>query len=112
MESDAARLGRYGSIWAAQTVVYTAPTGTFFCAFTALSATVFASLGFDNGTTFVVSPGSVAATNTNCTFAGASSTLAQGIPAGCTIYGMWTSFRLTSGAVIAYKVASKAYAFG
>ena len=105
MDSDAARLGRYGSIWVAQTTSYTAPTGTFFCAFTILSATIFTSLGLDA----VPSPGSVAATNTNCTFAGASSTLAQAIPAGTTIYGMWTSFKLASGAVIAYKVASKFY---
>jgi hypothetical protein len=106
MDSDASRLGRYGSIWAAQTAAYTAPTGTFFCAFTFVSATIFTSLT-GNG---VASPGSVAATNTNTTFAGASSTLAgMSIPAGCTIYGMWTAFQLASGSLIAYKVASNFY---
>jgi hypothetical protein len=30
-------------------------------------------------------------------------------PAGSTIYGMWTSWTLASGGIIAYKVASKWY---
>jgi hypothetical protein len=108
MESDASRLGRYGSIWVAQTTSYTAPTGTFFCAMTFVSATIFASLGLDA----VPYPGSVGAT-VNTTFAGASSGLAgMTFPAGCTIYGMWTSIHLTSGALIAYKVASKFYQAG
>ena len=105
MESDAGRLGRYGSVWVAQTTSYTAPTGTFFCAFTFVSATIFTSLGLDA----VPYPGTAAAT-VNTLFAGASSTLAgMSFPAGSTIYGMWTSFTLASGSLIAYKVASKFY---
>ena len=109
MESDAGRLGRYGSVWVAQTTAYTAPTGTFFCAMTFISATIFASLGI----AAVPYPGTVAAT-VNTTFAGASSTLPNmgSFPAGCTIYGMWTSMHLSSDSLIAYKVASTDYKHG
>lgn len=106
MESDALRLGRYGSIWCKDTVAYTAPTGTFFCAFYFTEASVFTSLGL----AAVASPGSVAATNTNCTVASASTTLASfSFAAGSYLYGMWSSFTLASGGCIAYKVASKWY---
>jgi hypothetical protein len=32
--------------------------------------------------------------------------------AGQTIYGMWTTFQLQSGAMVAYKVSSKDFAHG
>ena len=108
MDSDATRLGRYGAIWCKDTVAYVAPTGTFFCSFMFTEATVFASLGFYNAATKTPSPGSVAATNTNCTVSSASTALISlTFPAGGQIYGMWTYFTLQSGGVIAYKVASK-----
>jgi hypothetical protein len=114
MDSDAARLGRYGSVWCKDLLQHTATTGTFYCAFLFPEATVFGSLGFFNGATYTPSPGTVAAVNTNCTFAGGSSVLASmSFAAGTIIYGMWTSFALASGSCIAYKVASKAaYANG
>ena len=106
MESDALRLGRYGSIWCKDTVAYTAPTGTFFCAFYFTEASVFTSLGV----AAVAVPGSAAAPNTNCTFASASSTLASmTFPAGSYLYGMWSSWTLASGGLVAYKIASKWY---
>jgi hypothetical protein len=96
VDSDSSGMGRYGSIWVAQTSAYTAPTGTFFSAFTFLSATVFATL-----------------TMYNAGMASASSALvSMTFAAGQTIYGMWTTFQLQSGAMVAYKVSSKDFAHG
>ena len=96
MDSDAARLGRYGSIWCAQTELYTPPTGIMFCAMTFLSNTIFATATFFNQ-----SMASASSTFVSMTFA-----------KGQTIYGLWTSFQLVRGALIAYKVKSKDYAYG
>lgn len=113
MDSDAGRLGRYGSIWCKDTLTYSAPTGTLFCAFFFTEASVFTSLGCWHGSgTIVASPGSVAA-SWKSTVASASTVLASfTFPAGSTIYGMWTTWQLASGGVIAYKVASPDYAHG
>ena len=105
MESDAARLGRYGSIWCKDTVAYTAPTGTFFCAFFFTEATIFTSLGIASTTV----PGSAAATINTVLSSNSTAFASLQFPAGSTVYGMWSSFKLASGGLVAYKVASKYY---
>ncbi len=103
MDTQRRNLGEFGSVWCKDTVAYTAPTGTFFHALFFTEASVFTSLGI----AAVVSPGSAGSTE-KCLFASASSTLASmTFPAGSTIYGLWTSWTLASGGLIAYKTGSK-----
>lgn len=103
MDTQRRNLGEFGSVWCKDTVAYQAPTGTFFHAIFFTEATVFASLGI----AAVESPGSSTSTEKTL-FASASSTLASmTFPANSTIYGLWTSWTLASGGLIAYKTGSK-----
>ena len=82
MNSTARDLGAYGALMCTNT---TAQTGTWF-AITCFSATVFATL-----------------TELGVTRAGTIASVV--FPAGCTIWGAFTNFTLTSGSLRAYTTA-------
>lgn len=76
--------GMIGSKAITGTSVVTPADGYYFCAITAMAATVVASQGDVSG-------------STNATLSGITS-----IPAGVTIYGKFSSITLTSGQAIGY----------
>lgn len=114
MYVDSIRLGKYGSIWCKDTLQYNTPSGTFVYCFHFTEATVFTSLGFASaGATLGQRSPDSSGSNWNTKFASASSVLASmTFAAGDTIYGMWTSWKLASGGLIAYKDALPAIATG
>ena len=99
-EAQNATMGQAGAVYENSTTAISAPTGK-----------VFVAIQFVEDTSFNATNGLVAEDDTFWpnTQSGATS-IASGdvvdtpvvFPAGMTIYGRWTSFILTDGAVIAY----------
>ena len=81
MQLEPKSFGEYGGVFVNNTTKTDAPYGTFFYVIQCITDTVFSAM-VDN----------ISGTMTGVTF-----------PAGTTIYGLTSSFTLTSGSVIAYK---------
>lgn len=81
-EFNAKMFGQKGSVLTSATTTQTGP----FCAIQLITACVFADLTAD----------------ANSPIVGSGTAIALSLPAGLTIFGKITSFKLTSGQVIAY----------
>ena len=104
-EAQNAGLGQLGSIFVTGTAAATAALGVFV-AITFLEDTVFDSdaegLVAEDNELWPNSVGDADATTTKISAANGDNTDTETFPRGVTIYGRWTSFKLTSGKVIAY----------
>ena len=99
-ESQNVGLGQAGSIFVSGTSAVTCKNGVF-TAITFLEDTVFANDGL-TAEELQLYP-SDTGTGTDISTSNGAAIDGETFPAGVTIYGRWTSFKLSSGLVIAYR---------
>ena len=99
-EAQNASLGQAGSIFVSGTSEVTCKNGVFV-AITMLEETVFANDGLtaENLQKYPSDTG----TGTDISTSNGAAIDGETFPKGVTIYGRWTSFKLSSGLVIAYR---------
>ena len=99
-EAQNASLGQAGSIFVSGTSEVTCKNGVFV-AITMLEETVFANDGLtaENLQMYPSDTG----TGTDISTSNGAAIDGETFPKGVTIYGRWTSFKLSSGLVIAYR---------
>ena len=99
-EAQNAALGQAGSIFVSGTSAITCKNGVFV-AITFLENTVFANDGLtaEESEKYPSDTG----TGTDISSANGAAIDGESFPKGVTIYGRWTSFKLASGLVIAYR---------
>ena len=99
-EAQNASLGQAGSIFVSGTSEVTCKNGVFV-AITMLEETVFANDGLTAESSEMYP--SDTGTGTDISTSNGAAIDGETFPKGVTIYGRWTSFKLASGLVIAYR---------
>ena len=99
-EAQNASLGQAGSIFVSGTSAVTCKGGAFV-AITMLEETVFANDGLTAESSEMYP--SDTGTGTDISASNGAAIDGETFPKGVTIYGRWTSFKLSSGLVIAYR---------
>ena len=99
-EAQNASLGQAGSIFVSGTSEVTCKNGVFV-AITMLEETVFANDGLTAESSEMYP--SDTGTGTDISASNGAAIDGETFPKGVTIYGRWTSFKLSSGLVIAYR---------
>ena len=99
-EAQNASLGQAGSIFVSGTSEVTCKNGVFV-AITMVEETVFANDGLTAESSEMYP--SDTGTGTDISASNGAAIDGETFPKGVTIYGRWTSFKLSSGLVIAYR---------